>query len=295
MKRLALVPLLLLLGAWDPITKKQADVAGGNESLKSGKPDEAEERYRRALAELPGAPAVLYNLGTAQVQRAAKLPLGDERSKLIESAEKMLREAGDAADMNLRASSHYNLGNAFYAEKKYKDAIDEYKKALRIEPAREDARHNLELALSRLPAPRPDPQQQPGKQGSDDDPQQQGAKGDPTSNDQQDKKDDEQKQAGDPREQNPSDAAQDQTDSQAQAQPADQQEGKDSGQAPSKPADDKAGADQKRAQASSGERSSDRDMNQKLDLLEESSKNLQVQRAQERARERRRGRPAKDW
>jgi tetratricopeptide (TPR) repeat protein len=291
MKKLVWLLVPLVLGAWDPITRKQADVAQGNERLRAGKPDEAEAHYRKALGALPGAPAVLYDLGAAQVQRAQKLPKGEERAKLLESAEKSLREAGDAPDIGLRASAHYNLGNALFVDEKWKDAIEEYKKALRLEPRRDDARRNLELALARIPPP-PPPQQQ--QQGSKDDQQkpQGGQSPEQTpeaSNDPKDQKPQDQPGQSPQKEQQPEPSAKEPEPKAGQSQPQDGQAQK--GQ---EPRPEKADANPQDS-ASAGEKAGDRDMDQKLNLLEDSSRNLQVQKAQQRARERRRGQPVKDW
>ena len=41
---------------------------------------------------------------------------------------------------------HYNLANSYFYERRYPEAIQSYKKALRIDPTHEDARKNLLLA-----------------------------------------------------------------------------------------------------------------------------------------------------
>src|SRR5262249_19730758 len=78
--------VFLLLGAWDPVTRKQADVAKGNEQMKAGKPVEAEKLYQKALGELPSNPGVLYDLGAAHYAAAQAMPPGPDRQKLLETA-----------------------------------------------------------------------------------------------------------------------------------------------------------------------------------------------------------------
>jgi len=272
----------LLLGAWDPVTRKHADVAKGNERLAAGKPTEAETQYKKALGELPSNPGVLYDLGAAHYLAAQALPAGEDRKKLLDSAEKELRLAGDAPETGLRASAHYNLGNTLYAEDKFKDAIEEYKKALRLEPGREDARHNLELALARIPPP--PPQQQPQSSKDDQKKPQGGESQEPSppsaSQDKKDQKPDDQPGQ-----------AQDKDDSQKPPDPKDQ---KQAGQEP-KPNEQKPEEPRDKQAAQGGEQAGDKDMDRKLDLLEDRSKDLQVQKAQEHARERRRKGPVKDW
>lgn len=284
----------LFLGAWDPVTRKQADVAKGNEQMKAGKPAEAEKLYQKALGELPSNPGVLYDLGAAHYAAAQVMPPGPDRQKLLETAAQELRLAGDAPDTGLRASAHYNLGNTLFAGQKYKDAIEEYKKALRLEPKREDARHNLELALAKLPPPNPQ-QPPPQQQGSQDDQKKpqggQSPEPSPSSDDKKDQKPEEQQGQKDKQDK------QDQKDqkSQAEAQEKDQaQKGQE--QKGPEPKSNESKDEQKEKQASAGaEQAGDKDMDRKLDLLEDRSKDLQVQKAQERARERKRSGPVKDW
>ncbi len=285
--------VFLLLGAWDPVTRKQADVAKANEQMKAGKPAEAEKLYQKALGELPSNPGVLYDLGAAHYAAAQAMPAGPERQKLLETAAQELRLAGDAPDTGLRASAHYNLGNTLYAGQKYKDAIEEYKKALRLEPAREDARHNLELALAKLPPPNPQqppPQQQQGSQDDQKKPESgQSPQPSPSSSDdKKDQKPDEQQGQQDKKDQQQKSQADAQKDKD-QAQNGQEKKGQE-------PKPNDKTDDQKEKQASAGaEQAGDKDMDRKLDLLEDRSKDLQVQKAQERARERKRSGPVKDW
>jgi Ca-activated chloride channel family protein len=243
------------------VTRPQRDVADGNTQLGAGKLSEAEAAYQKALAALPGQPGVLFDLGTAHYAQAQALPKGPERQKLLDAAEKELRLAGDAPDTQLRASAHYNLGNALFQEEKLDGAIDEYKKALKLDPAREDARRNLELALVRIP-PKP-PQGGGGDQQKPPEDQQQ----------QQSQNGQQPPQQGQPPESQPQE--QPKPDEQPKPQPGqDQTQPPQSGQDQPKPLDD--------------------DAERKLDALERGSSDLQIDKARQRARQRR-NRPGKDW
>lgn len=65
-----------------------------------------------------------------------------EAARLYESALKQ----------GVSAPTYYNLGNAYYRLKDYPRAILNYRRALRYEPSMADARHNLTLCESKLPA-----------------------------------------------------------------------------------------------------------------------------------------------
>jgi tetratricopeptide (TPR) repeat protein len=286
---------LVLCAAWDPVTRKQSDVATGNKQLADGKLAEAEASYRKALEALPGQAGVLFDLGAALYKQAHALPKGEQRGKLLEAAEKEFRLAGDAPETPLRATAHYNLGNTLFDQEKYKEAIEEYKKSLKLDPTSEAARHNLELALVRIPPP-PPPQQQPQQGDQKKDDQQ---KPDPTQQQQQQGQGQgEQKQdastppkdhpANEPKPEPPKADGQGQ---EPQPKPGD----KEQPQPQPQPGEQKPDSKQQ-GQASAGQDSEGNgDMESKLDALERRSKDLQIGKARDRARERRRGRPAKDW
>jgi hypothetical protein len=49
-----------------------------------------------------------------------------------------------------RAAASYNIGNSFYLSNKYKEAVDAYKQSLRLNPNDDDARYNLQMAREKL-------------------------------------------------------------------------------------------------------------------------------------------------
>jgi Flp pilus assembly protein TadD len=103
--------------------------------LELGRPEEAAEHFRKALAlKGPSAPAH-YNLGTA-------LTLG----RHLEQAEYEYRQA-------LRidpsyANAHNNLGNVLLAEGKSAQAVAEFREVVRLQPESAMAHSNLAAALA---------------------------------------------------------------------------------------------------------------------------------------------------
>ena len=72
----------------------------------------------------------------------------------MEQYDEALRDYDEAlkyADGDLRAQGFFNKGNVYFTAEQYPEAIESYKEVLRIQPDNEDAKHNLELALSMLP------------------------------------------------------------------------------------------------------------------------------------------------
>lgn len=67
----------------------------------------------------------------------------DQFEEAIQLYKELLDEQYISSDL------HYNLGNAYFRTNRLAKAILHYEKALKIEPANEDAAHNLEFANSR--------------------------------------------------------------------------------------------------------------------------------------------------
>lgn len=137
---LAALVVLFALGA-GPWTQEPS----GNRAYRAGDYARAVERYREERARREADPRLSYNLGTALL-RLGESDLAHER--LIESL--------DARSPELRARAFYNLGNALIARGGAGDAetlsaaIDAYRRSLLLDPTRDDARWNLELAARRL-------------------------------------------------------------------------------------------------------------------------------------------------
>lgn len=121
----------------------------GNRAYRGGEYREAIERYRAAQERGRDTPRLHYNLGTTLLE------IGE-----LEDAGEQLAEALQGHDPELRAQAFYNLGNVAArsaggggdprATERLAAAIRAYKRSLLLQPGREDARWNLELALQRL-------------------------------------------------------------------------------------------------------------------------------------------------
>lgn len=138
----ALLPLLLcvpLLVGFDPFRSSNGNVEQGNAQLQAGKPKEALDLYNKAAKDLPDEPGVQYNRGVAL-----------HRLGQFEKAREAFAAATAASEPTLKQRSFYNLGNAWFELKKYKEAADAYRQALRLEPGHRASKWNLELALKRI-------------------------------------------------------------------------------------------------------------------------------------------------
>ncbi len=109
--------------------------------------DEAFEAYGEALSayedaqlRVPEKGEPYYNAGNALY-----------RMQEYEAALSEYDEALIWAEDDLRAKGFFNKGNVYFDMEQYPQAIEEYKRVLRIDPDNDDAKHNLELAMSMLP------------------------------------------------------------------------------------------------------------------------------------------------
>jgi Ca-activated chloride channel family protein len=115
-------------------------VLRGNQFYQQGQFDQAEVHYRQALEYDPANEKARYNLANA-LQKQDKY---EEAAKLLEGL------ATATKDKPLKASAYYNQGVAYSKLKNLEASIESYKKSLRLNPADQEARENLEKALLEL-------------------------------------------------------------------------------------------------------------------------------------------------
>lgn len=137
--------LPLLLG-FSPFLKGDPLVVDGTARYKRGDFEGAREKFEAAKARHPNDAEVAYDLGLALF-----------KLEKHEEAEAALRRALSLdTKQQLTSKIQYNLGNVLAARKKDKEAMAEYRAALRVEPSANEARHNYEVLLRRIPPPTPD-------------------------------------------------------------------------------------------------------------------------------------------
>ena len=131
----------------------------GNEAYEQQDYEAAQSSYQEAIEKSPELPEPHYNSGNVHYRQGQ-----DEVAR--QSYDQALLEADD----DLYRDILFNQGNIQLRADEIEEAIESYKEALRLDPDDQDAKHNLEVALSRLP---PVEQQQPqtGQQGDQQQPQ----------------------------------------------------------------------------------------------------------------------------
>ena len=140
------------------------------------------ESYLDAQGRAPESGEPHYNSGNALYRT-------EEYEEALQSYDESLRHSGG----ELRARGFFNRGNTAFQQQNYPDAVEAYEEVLRMNPEDEDAKHNLELALSRMP-PQDQEQQEEEQQEEEQQDEQQEEEEDEHEQDERDAEADEQDQ-----------------------------------------------------------------------------------------------------
>jgi len=130
--------LLTAFGKAATAQTENASIREGNKLYHKGQFDKALPEYQKAIEQNPKNDIARYNLANARY-----------RTSNFEEAEKAYDdEIGNTSENKYKERSYYNKGVAFIKEKKLQESIDAWKNALKIDPTDEDARFNLQKALT---------------------------------------------------------------------------------------------------------------------------------------------------
>lgn len=131
-------------------------ISKGNQYYKQTQFGLAEAEYRKALQSDPQNTTAQYNLANA-LQKQKKY---DDAIQVLEKL------YGSANDKMLKSAAAYNEGVAYTKQKNLEASIEAYKNALRINPNDQEARENLQKALSELKKKQQEQQKQQQKSQS---------------------------------------------------------------------------------------------------------------------------------
>jgi tetratricopeptide (TPR) repeat protein len=140
------------------VPKKDKDLPRGNASYNEKKYAEAEADYRISASKNPDKMASVFNLGNAIYRQKQIAESKTQYNKVIELGQSHFE----------KHRAYHNLGNIYMAEKKYSEAVEAYKNALKNDPNDEQTRYNYALAKKFLkknpPPPNKNNQQQKQQQ-----------------------------------------------------------------------------------------------------------------------------------
>lgn len=131
----------------------------GNKAFKGKDMQSAINKYNESIKISPTNKKAYYNLGNALYKEALTLKYSNNAAINISNkdsiANLMLQRSVELynsasplyKNKDTLQKVYHNMGNACLFQKKYNEAIEAYKKALKINPFDEDTRYNLAYAL----------------------------------------------------------------------------------------------------------------------------------------------------
>ena len=183
------------------IRQTASEINAANTLLREGKVDEAIDAYRKVVPGEQQRDELNYNMAVAEYRKGN-----------IETAEQLFANVAGTGSTTIAADSRYNLGNCQYAKalaaaekdrsaaiELLREAIANYRGALRGNPNNPDARANIELAAELIRKLEQEQQQEEEQQKPDDQQQQKDEKQQDQQNkdQQQDKSQDSESQKSD--------------------------------------------------------------------------------------------------
>lgn len=168
-------------------------VRKGNRQYERGDYDNSIDNYSRALRYDPKSFEAKFNTANVQFRRAFADSVQLD-VKMIEKAEQTLRKlAQDSTRTDIeRADVAYNLGNSLFMQQKFKEALNSYRDAMRLNPDDQEAKYNYALTKEMLKQQQQQQQNQQQQQDQNQDNQNQ--EQEQNQDNQQDKQDKEDQQ-----------------------------------------------------------------------------------------------------
>lgn len=134
------MPLFLALPAVVKAQDENAAIREGNKLYHERQFDKALPAYQKAIEQNPQNSTARLNLANARY-RTGNLPDAER------SFDELLQKTNDR---NYKIKGYYNKGVTLTKQKKLQESIDAYKQTLKLDPTDEDARFNLQKALTEL-------------------------------------------------------------------------------------------------------------------------------------------------
>lgn len=140
--RYLLLTFLLITASCAPGTAERNNTA--IELQQRGEVDAAITAFQQAIVSDPDNPQIYFNAAPAYFAK------GD-----IQTAVEAFNQAMQRGDEDMIESARYNLANLYLQAEQYESAIKQYQLVLLGNPQHDDARFNLEIALSMREQPTP--------------------------------------------------------------------------------------------------------------------------------------------
>lgn len=128
-------------------------------------------------------PDLLYNYANSLYKFADS---ESEYDSLFTQAQQIYQGTAGMVDKEHKQHIMHNLGNSFFKQEMYQDAVGHYIEALKLNPESEDTRKNYEIALRELEKQQSQEQQQQDGEGEDEDKEEEQQESPETSQQEQD-------------------------------------------------------------------------------------------------------------
>ena len=138
MKNIFFIASLLCIFSGSFAQKAGSFIRNGNKLYKQNNFAGSESEYKKALTHTPDHPLANYNLGNAQFRN-------NELDEAVSSYDNTVKNTNSKKPVVEQA--YYNKGVTFSKQQKLQESIDAWKNALKINPADQEARENLQKAL----------------------------------------------------------------------------------------------------------------------------------------------------
>lgn len=153
MKRLIFIISIIALSATISFAQEErSQIRKGNKAYGEGNYGKAAEQYDKALQTNPAEVSVYKNSGAANYRN-------DQFEKSANAYSELLRT--DLTDKQ-KAEAYYNLGNTYMQANKYKESVEQYRNALKLDPTHDKSRHNMAVATKILQQQQQNQQQNGG-------------------------------------------------------------------------------------------------------------------------------------
>jgi len=156
MRSIILISVLSLFLCPRVFATAYGKVNSGNRAFKKGQYDKALEKYRDAQIADPGDEVINFDMGNALHKQGEFEKAQSEYEKVLSSKNPAISER-----------TYYNLGNNSVMQRKTDEAIENYKKALDVNPNDINAKYNIEFLRLLKSNPAAVKNQLDGKEGKE--------------------------------------------------------------------------------------------------------------------------------
>jgi Ca-activated chloride channel homolog len=139
-ENLLMISLFLLIPVLLSAQADKKNIRKGNREYFNGKFPDAEILYRKAVDNNKQSPDATFNIGDALYKQ----------KKFEDAGKQFIESASQNENKEKKSAGLYNLGNSMLMSNKFKESIEAYKGALKLNPHSKETKYNLAYAQDML-------------------------------------------------------------------------------------------------------------------------------------------------